>query len=892
MALKRSLCIWILTLFFGFPVLGQQPCTFSGHFENSNLKTVVDALGESCGISFSFDTDLLESIPIEDFEVRKQNWSAALQDLLVRHQLALKEISANRFAIVPHPSSTNSSESSLRTITGTVYDEANLSVLPGAQISLYQGTDLPTKGAIADSEGRFSLQIDPKQDNRLLVRLLGYEPKEWLVGDIPDLSIGLKSRPLELEAVIVTGESDQTFHKGQSEGQIGLSPRRLSAISVLGERDVFRTLQFLPGVSSTEESSNGLYIRNSTPDQNLVLIDGVPIYNTGHFFGMFHAFNADALQRVDVSRGGFSVARGGAVAGLIDIESKPSLGDSLSGGLTANLAATSGFLSLPFLKNKAAIMVAGRRSYSDILRSPLYESISGNVFQTGSIFEDENLVGDDDSLEYSLDPVSNFHDIHAKVVFGLGAKGQLSANFYNGRDLVRYTFDSPENATEYKRFSEEQLSLSNNVGGIRYQRQFSKNLKLEIASYATTYRGRFSNEQSISEDADSFEYSGSQNNLVATGALRSMLTWDIKPGHQIIGGLHATRTAASFELGSEEDEVQSLDSITTSASMLSGWLGYSFKKDEWLEISPGARITWYGLDEELYLEPRVQGTVKLPKGFRVNGNIGLYRQFLNPIQISNSLKLGTEFLALASEDNGIQATTSLQSGVGISWMKPGIWVDVQAYHKNLTGLERYVRSFDIELNANDIDDLLSDGEGDILGLDVLVRGHIGPWVGWAGYTISSVEHYFPELSEGNRFAADHDHLHELKLVNMLRLDRWEFSLTWVFASGKPYSVPVGIDSLVDGDGNPFIELRFQELNGQRLPSYHRLDANISYNFPTGKRGNGQVGISFFNIYNRENIRDRNYSVHYPDQANAPLEIVRVDRELLGFSPNVFLRWRF
>ncbi|MEM0999416.1 MAG: TonB-dependent receptor [Bacteroidota bacterium] len=899
----RTIAFFLMPIFFAlaFPVRAQSSCKLTFACSDCNLVNVLDAIAVDCGVKLSYDAARCRSIRLTEVQIEQQPWSAALREILAEHPFKIQEIGTNRFALVPVKAAPNPPTAQMRQLRGQVLDGETGEPLPGAAVVATYGPAGPTVGVLADEEGKFTLEIAAQTTPlKLNGRFLGYVAPPVVIGSGKSGPVRLLLRPkaLELESVIVTGRSDQLVSRGEDGEMLAVSPRQVSAISVLGEQDVFRTLQFLPGVSGTEESANGLYIRGSTPDQNLVLIDGVPIYNTGHFFGMFHAFNAEALGKVDISRGGFGVARGGAAAGLIDIESRPRPGDSLSGSLTANLAATSAHLTLPFLQHKAAVMVAGRRSYSDIVQSPLYRKISGNVFQTGSIFEDASNVQDTDSTGYELDPISNFHDVHAKVVIGQGAKGQLSANFYNGRDIVRYSFATPEESTDFQRTSEESLSLANNAGGIHYHRQLRPNLELDASAYLTSYRGFFFNDQFISEQDDSLgrdtiDYQSEQRNAVTTGAFRGNFRWQIRPEHNLEFGIQARRTQTVFEISAtEQDEVDRVDSVSLAANIYSLWAGYTWNRDEKLQISPGVRINYYGMEDEISLEPRLQASWKLPKGWRVNGNIGRYEQFLNPVQVNNSLKLGTDFLALASADNGISSTVSYQGGLGVSWMRPGIWVDVQAYYKRLLGLERYTREFDANTNATEFGELLSDGDGDVVGLDVLVRGHRGPWTGWMAYTIGQVRHLFPLLNFGDPFPADNDHRHELKVVNMVNVKRWEFSLTWIFASGKPYSVPSSLDSISGSNGETFLELEFESLNTARLPSYHRLDANVAYVFPIRNWAQGRVGVSFFNIYDRQNIRDRNYTVQYADEDEDPLEIVAVDRELLGFSPNVFLRIRF
>lgn len=872
-------------------VFAQTSGKFTQDYPSTPLTEVLTDFKSQCGFSFSYDPDLVAPKTVLDFSAEGSPCQLSLVKALQSCGMHATPIGGNKFALGARDSDDPATATHLDLIRGRVTDSETGIGLPGA-VALIPNTGA---GSYTDDQGKFEFVIRRSDADSLEIRYIGYQSQSFpLDKSGAHLQIKLKSNPLELASVVVTGRSELPISKGAQTSGLALNPRRIDAVAVLGEKDVFRTMQFLPGVSSTEESSNGLYIRGGTPDQNLVLIDDIPIYNTGHFFGMFHAFNADALDRIEVSRSGFNVEHGGASAALVDIHAKPKVGDSLEAGVTANLAAASAYLVLPFQNKRSALMLAGRRSYSDIIQSPLYKLISGNVFQTGTIFENENNIDEDSDTEYVLDPLSNFHDLHAKFITDFRDGGRLSATFYNGRDIVRYTFIEEDTTEDFDRISEERLTLRNTAVGLKYEKALAKNLEATASSYYSSFAGLYLNDQFISQEDDSITYFNSQNNSVRSFSVKTGLSWKPKAGHLLRGGLQFQRLGSEFNLEDNEDfGLEDNDSLALFSSIFSIYLAYDLQHREKLKLSPGIRLSRYLANDETVFEPRFRASYTLGKGFRLNSNLGFYHQFLNPVQINNSLRLGTEFLALANDEIGIEATQSIQSGLGVSWIKPGLWVDLQGYYKRLYGLERYARSFDQNTNANEFGKLLLDGDGSVWGMDLLIRGHKGPFTGWAGYTLSRVTHFFRTLNEGNPFPADHDHLHELKLVGVWENERWETSVTWMFASGKPYSRPESIRTdTIAGTDDVNYELDFQRTNNLRLPAYHRLDVNAAYKFPIKGWAKGKVGIALFNVYNRENIRDRNYSIEYPDDENDPLEIVVIDRHLLGLSPNLFLRIQF
>ena len=881
--------------------LGQSVCEISATYEDESLEKVIKDISETCELAISYDPNRIKGLEVSRLVFKRTPVEEALFRAIEGQQLKVVKIAEGKFSLAPVNASGNSDQVVLRRVSGVVVDGSSGTEMPGVAVVIGDNENGSSNlGVLTDEFGKFEIVLPSDQGDFLEARSLGYQPSRIPMPEFGQAIIVITELPLELETVLVTGRQEQIFSSnGNGRNMtVRVSPRHVGAISVLGEKDVFRSLQMIPGVSGTEESSNGVYVRGSTPDQTLVLIDGMPIYNTGHFFGMFHAFNADALERVDVSRGGFNVSQGGAVGGLISIDSRPRIGDSLSGGISANLAATSAHLSLPLANDRIAVMVAGRRSYSDIIQSPLYAQISGNVFQVGSINEANAIVEDNDSAFFEADPLSNFSDLHVRSVFDLEEKGRLSAGFYNGRDVVGYVLGESYDDDSTIQRATENLTLVNNVGGVAYEVDIKDNLHYTANAYVTNYRGRLNYDYLSSDQEDTLALFTEQDNQVTTGAIRNNLNWQLNPSHQLQFGWQYQRTASGFYISDDEDaetdddeDPGNIDSLGLGTGILSLWAGYTWKHKEKFIVSPGLRITHYGLNEEFYFEPRLQASLSLTGGWRLNGNVGYYLQYLNPVQINNNLKLGTEFLTLASEDNGVDGVASWQGGLGVSYLKPGIWVDVQGYLKYMDGIQRYAREFDPNLNGNEFGDRLSDGEGLVMGGDLFIRGNKGPWSGWMGYTLNKVLHFFPGLNQGEPFAADHDHRHELKLASVYKWRRFEFSAQWTLASGKPYSQYSRLNTIV-ADQDTIFELEFDRLNNLRLPAYHRLDVNASYQFKTRKWGTAKIGISVFNLYNRENIRDRNFAIEYTDDEDEPIEVNTVDRTLLGLSPNLFLRISF
>ena len=852
--------------------------TFTGTYKRAPLKEVIKELEADFGLVFAFETKRVEGKTVT-ITLKKEPLNSAVKKIMDNAGLRTEWVDEKSVVLHAKEKGDGVEGSGVRTLFGRIKDHETQEPLPYATVYMKRSR----KGVVADENGGFHFPETPTTSDTLIVRYLGYRQQEIPVNPkgLHALEIALKPSSRRMEDILITSQGRLLPETGQ-EGEMSFNPQKIQAFSVLGEEDIFRALQFSPGISATEESADGLYLRGGTPDQNLVLLDGITVYNTGHFFGMFHAFNARALDRVRVYRSNYGAQYGGRVSGVIDITGKPERPDTLQFGASANLVSANIHAQIPLFKQKASLLIAGRRSFNDIVSSPTYESISGNVFQTGGIWSDENAA-EELNGEYELDPTSFFYDLHTRLVVTPSDNDLIAATFYTGGDQTNYFFQQTD--TTYSRESNDELILANLGSSLTWDHQWSPDLLSTAQLAYSTYGQRYNYDQEVVEEADSFAYETFQDNRVSAWDARLSTTWKPLTQHQFEGGLHFNFQSSLFEVSTDDNENVLPDSGVTEGAAYTAYLQHVYSPNPKISLRTGLRYTFFDGMEEHFWEPRIQIRATPWKNWRFQANWGIYNQFLNSVIMANRLKLGENFFAVAAPEQGIDNIVSFNLSAGAIFSKGPFLVEVEGYRKDLEGLITYDRSFDTEINANQIGDQLSEGTGTIMGVDVLVR-YVKDWyTGWAAYTLSNVTHEFPELNEGNPFPADHNHTHELKLVNMLKFGRWNLSATWILASGKPFTPVMGIDTLIDLEGEPYHELDLEPRNSGSLPAYHRLDLNVRYNFPLGKWGRARTGISLFNVYDHENIRDWNYTIEYDE--NDEVQAVLIERQLLGFSPNLY-----
>ncbi len=800
-----------------------------------------------------------------------------------------------------------------RTISGTVRDVESGETLPYASV-LAVGTTL---GAATNVDGYFVLIGVPADSLTLRVTYLGYQTTliriDARTQNTP-LLIEMTPAATELDEVLVTAESYQMMKTAENVSQVTVSPKDIAVLPNIGEVDIFRSLQLLPGISGTNEGSSGLFVRGGTPDQNLVLLDGMTVYHVDHFFGFFSAFNADAIKDVQVYKGGFPAQYGGRTSSVLDLTGKTGDANNFQLGAGLNLLSSNAVLEVP-LGGRGSFLLSARRSYTDILQTGLYNSIYETV--TGEDITPEQEGGGfgggrggGGALgggfrgpgQAIVQPDFYFYDLNAKLTYRPTNKDVAAITVYNGQDHLDKSRDQSQNlgAGGQNNFSitNDLLDLTDwgNLGvSGKWSRQWSprfySNALVAYSQYFSEYeRDQFIERRDAETDTVTFSnrFGTLEDNQVGDLTLRLDNEWQMMQNNKVGLGFQVTRSDVQYDF-IRDDTLTILDrdqeALQAVAYLQDTWQPFSR-----LTLTAGVRGVYYDVTEETYIEPRVSFLLGLTDRIKFKGAYGQYNQFVARVVNENITEGARDFWLLADgEDVGVSSSTHYV--LGTSYETPTWLFDMEAYYKDLTGLTEFSLRFQRsggsfrrgpgggELEA---DELFFTGDGIAQGLEFLVQKKAGRHTGWISYTVSDVDHTFPELNDGNPFPALHDQTHEFKVVNSIRLGaRWNFATTWTFATGKPYTSPESqyAITLLDGTEQSFIHVG--DKNSERLPAYHRLDAALHYKFDV-QTSRVDVGLSVFNLYNRENVWYKEF-----DLTETPM--LTTDVTFLGFTPNLSVR---
>ena len=323
-----------------------------------------------------------------------------------------------------------------------------------------------------------------------------------------------------------------------------------------------------------------------------------------------------------------------------------------------------------------------------------------------------------------------------------------------------------------------------------------------------------------------------------------------------------------------------------------------------LGITVGIRNTQYNMIREDFIEPRISLNYQVSERLRLKAAWGKHNQFINRVSFEENLYDANSAFWLMADGDNIPHVFSKHFVGGLTYETKGFLIDIEAYHKDTDGITDFMPNVRVTSDGQDrFVNVYLAGSSVAKGVDFLVQKKTGKHTGWLSYSLSRVENSFPDLNRGRPFAARQDQRHEVKVVNMLSVGKWDLSSTWVYGSGKPYSDPGGGAPLITLDSLNLNYVAADNINTERLPAYHRLDLAAAYNFDIGK-GKAQLGLSVYNAYGRKNVKYKRFtSLDIDDIANEPsFRNASVDNDeprylesdvlLLGFTPNVFFNLRF
>jgi hypothetical protein len=723
------------------------------------------------------------------------------------------------------------------TLSGYVKDASSGESLPGATVGLLE----LKKGVNANNYGFYSISV-PKGNYQVKVSYLGYETQLISINLDKNTQLNIELLPKNMtskEIVIKDVRKDENV-KSTEMGMHQLSMEAVKKLPVImGEVDVLKSLQLLPGVSSAGEGQSGFYVRGGGPDQNLILLDEAVVYNTGHLFGFFSVFNGDAIKNVTLIKGTAPANYGGRLSSVVDVSMKE--GNNKKYQVEGGIGLIASRLSIqgPILKNKASFMVSARRTYIDALVKPFVK-------------KESTLAG---SGYY-------FYDLNAKVNYILSKKDRLYASGYFGKDV--FTFKNKERTFNIK------VPWGNSTATLRWNHEFSNKLFMNTTLTYNDYQFTFNAEQQDfniqlysgirdwSGKVDLDYYSKFNHNFKFGG----IYTWHTFTPSTVSGSAGGTELSPdqSFRKYAHEIGIYALDEFD---------LGERFKINagirytQFMQAGPYTRYTFdlndkktdsisYGAGEiaKSYggFEPRLNIRFTIDKTSSIKAGVAKTYQYLHLVT-NNGSTLPTDIWSPSTYFVRPQEAWQYSIGYFKNFLDNKVETSVEVYYKDMKNLLEYREGY-VPSSLRDIDYDFVFGRGYAYGAEFFVNKTKGRWTGWISYTLAWTRRIFKDLNNGLEYPAKFDQRHNISITSTYELNKkWTLSGVFVFGSGNRISLPTELYVIDNG-----LYQNYDQLNNYSLPPYHRLDLAAIYvpKPDSKKKWKGSWTFSIYNVYSRQN----------------------------------------
>ncbi len=739
------------------------------------------------------------------------------------------------------------------TISGYISDAKTGERLIGANVyepSLKNGTTTNTYGF-------YSITLTVKDSVRLLVSYVGYQSQIVRLLLQKDEVLDLNLQPsVTLNEVLITSSRSEQIQDRTQMSRIDLPMEKLKSIPMfMGETDILKAIQLLPGVQSGGEGSSGLYVRGGGPDQNLILLDGAPVYNVSHLFGFFSVFNSDAIKNVTLYTGGFPARYGGRLSSVIDITMKEGNMKKMSGSAGIGLVASRLMLEGPIKKDKGSFIVSARRTYIDLLLSPLIKLASDGEATTGYYF----------------------WDINAKANYILSPKDRIYLSLYGGRDrFYASTFYKYQSAgTEYSERNNFGIKWGNVTATTRWNHQFNKKLFANTSllfsdfrfiikadlneatndgfskttnSYILKYLSGI-NDQSIKTD---FDYYAGSKHLLRFGA----------------GYIYHTFTTGTIQYNYTQTNSASFDTSFGSKPVYSHEF-YSYIEDDWqlsslIKINPGIRWSGNVVQGKFFQmpEPRISVRYLLTEHSSIKASFVMMQQYLHLLSNSN-IGLPTDLWVPATARIKPQRSWQPALGYSHSFKKndQDFEFTTEVYYKEMHNLIDYLGGANFINTAESWENKVDAGKGWSYGVEFFLQKKTGRLSGWIGYTLSYSRRRFPNINFNETFPYKYDRRHDIEIVLERKVnDKFSLGITWVFGTGNAITLPI---AQYNAPQNPYalangLESYYNNTieyyggkNAFRMKPYHRLDLGLNWSGGKHKRKD-QLNLSLYNAYSRLN----------------------------------------
>ena len=758
------------------------------------------------------------------------------------------------------------------TISGYIEDESSGEKLIAANVLDIKSLD----GVTSNTYGFYSLTL-PQDSVVLSFSYIGYQSEVVRLYLDKDIKLDIKLRNAsQIVEIEVVADRLERIEEETQMSRIDVPIEQIKKLpALLGEVDVMKTLQLLPGVQSGGEGQTGLYVRGGSPDQNLVLLDGVPIYNVSHVLGIFSVFNADAIKNVTLTKGGFPARYGGRLSAVLEINMKEGNLQKFHGEGSIGLITSKLTLEGPIVKDKTSFLISARRTYADFIFRPIVKASNSR----------EGV---------DVTPKLYFYDLNAKIQHKINDKHRLFLSAYSGADVFGFKYKEG-NYTD-----DTGINWGNIIGALRWNYEINNQLFLNTTLTYSNYK---------IDVFGSTEDRSSPNNVISFSAkyisgiedFSSKLDFDYipAPNHYIRFGANATRHTYRPGALTLKSSIENFDTLVGAQKQTSSEYALYMEDDMKFgafKANIGVHASGFKVGKKFYssLQPRIGLRYLMGNGIALKGAFTTMAQYIN-LLTSEALSAPTDLWVPSTETIKPQTSWQAVLGAAKTW-KNEYEISIEGFYKQMKNVISYKEGASFVTNfSRDWQTKVVQGDGEAYGLEFFVQKKKGKTTGWIGYTLSWNNRQYDQINGGKTFPYRYDRRHDLSLVVSHQFSKKiSFSGAWIFGTGNAVSLPTARYSISQNTGGYFDYIREIEVLGEknkyRMSSYHRLDLSVEF-LKQKKKFERRWIISVYNAYWHKNPYFITATSRYNSQTGKTERVLK-EISILPIIPSVSYAFKF
>jgi hypothetical protein len=810
----------------------------------TSLEAALKLLEQESQVPISYELTRVKGIQVKARVYKNVPLQTILKELLEGTPLDFKEKSGN-ILIIPRPRSG-------KTLSGFVEDAVSGEKLIGVSLMAPQHQ----AGTITNNYGFYSITV-PGDSLHIQLSFTGYQRLDTVIklNSNTHLNFKLPIASRQLEEVTVSSARTTRIQQTSQMSSINLPVNQVRSMPrLLGEPDLLKTLQLLPGVKQGTEATSALLVRGGTPDQNLILLDGAPLYNPMHLMGIFSTFNTSVLKDVTLYKGAFPSRYAGRLSSVIDISTIDGNMNEVHGDFSVGLLSTQLTLEGPLKKGKTSFVVSARRSYPDLLISPIIKN------------------SDDGPQKFS----AFFYDLNTKIHHQISDKDKLYLSLYIGKDKLRildkYSVETNPPVDNYNK-SDLYIKWGNVTGTMRWNHIFNPKLFANTMLIGSSYKFNTGIYSEDKYDQDVYTNTLKLNSGIQDYGIKTDFDYRPSPAHSVkMGAAYMYRifTPGTVRMRQTTGSSVTLDSLNNNRNITASEMDL-YAEDDWeitrrLKLNAGLHLSAFAVQGQFYtsLQPRASMRFLLPGDWGLKASYTRMTQYIHLLAY-NSISLPTDLWVPATKKVAPQQADQYALGIARNLFRNKYEFSVEAYYKKMRHVIEYKEGADYLTSSkgDTWQEQVAAGTGESYGLEILLQKKTGKLTGWLGYTWATAKRIIPEVNYGREFPYKYDRRHDLHLVTVYRPRKnIELSGSWTYQSAMPFTIPVARYEATEGPQSPsdpgipvywyqnvdYINSR----NNVRILDYHRLDVGISF-IKHKKNGNIRTwNISVLNVYNRMN----------------------------------------